>query len=316
MTQAEPTLPDMRTVAVVGASGSLGGSIVEALLDRGVRVRALVRATSDRSRLQALGVTDFAVADLNDPASLQRAMAAEPRADAVIASAAGFSAHSARTKADNSRADVEGYRSLVDAAKAAGVPRFVLISILGCDRAPGVPHFRQKYATEQYLTQAGQPFLSLRAGAFLDRSRDIVPASLGKGEFPDILPGVPMALVYSRDLARYAAQAALDVPASALNQSVDIGSALPATGADVADAFSRVLGRPIRTKPVFSPLLMAAAPLLSAFMPRLRDNLAVMNWLRKGGYVSRDPQKQAQLFGELPSVEEIVARYSRDKKLA
>ena len=305
-----------KRVTVVGGSGTLGGDIVKALLDRGAQVRVMVRATSDRSRLEALGVTDFLVADLNDPASLRQALAAQPRADAVIASAAGFTAHSAKTKADNSRTDTEGYRNLIDATKAAGVPRFVLISILGCDRAPGVPHFSQKFEAETYLAKTGQLYLALRAGAFLDRARDIVPANLAKGVFPDILPGVPMALVYSRDLARYAAQAALDLPDTALNQSVDIGSDVPATGAMVAEAFARVLGRPIVAKPVFSPLVFALAPLLARFQPRLRDNLAVMTWLRKGGYVSQDPQKQKALFGELPTVDEAVARYVRDKGLA
>src|SRR5437868_3023899 len=108
-----------KLVTVVGASGTLGGDIVKALLDRGAKVRAMVRATSNRARLEALGVTDFVVADLNDPASLGRALAVEPRADAVIASAAGFTAHSARTKADNSRTDTEGYRNLVDATRSA-----------------------------------------------------------------------------------------------------------------------------------------------------------------------------------------------------
>ena len=129
------------TVTVVGASGTLGAEIVRALIEKGANVRAMVRATSSRTKLEALGVTDFVVADLNDPASLQRAMSAEPRAEAVVASAAGFTAHSRRTKGDNSQTDTEGYRNLVDAAKNANMPRVVLISILECDKAVGVPHF-------------------------------------------------------------------------------------------------------------------------------------------------------------------------------
>jgi uncharacterized protein YbjT (DUF2867 family) len=305
-----------KTVAVVGASGTLGAHIVEALLAKGARVRAIVRATSNRTKLAALGVTEFIEADLNDRASLQRALETEPRAAAVVASAAGFSAHSAQTKGDNSRTDTDGYRNLVDAAKNVGAPRFILISILECDKAPGVPHFSQKYQTEKYLAEMRQPYLALRAGAFLDRAKDIVPQKVRKGVFPDILPGTPMALVYSRDLARYAAQAALDVPDSALNQCVDIGCDVPATGAMVAAAFTRVLGRPIVAKPVFPRLLFAIMPLLAPLFPRLGDQLAVMRWLRKGGYVSREPQKQKELFGELPTIEETVARYCRDKKLA
>ena len=306
---------DKKVVTVVGASGTLGGYIVEALLQKGARVRAMVRKTSNRAKLEALGVTDFVEGDLNDPASLQRAMTAEPRTSAVVASAAGFTGHSAQTKGDNSRTDTDGYRNLVDAAKNAGVSRFVLISILECDKAPGVPHFYQKYETEIYLAERQQPYLALRAGAFLDRAKDIVPERIRKGIFPDILPGVPMALVYSRDLARYAAQAALDLPASALNQSVDIGCNIPATGALVAAAFTRVLGRPVIAKPVFPRMLFRVMPLVAGFVPRLRDNLAVLAWLRKGGYVSRAPQKQQELFGELPTIEECVGRYCQDKEL-
>jgi uncharacterized protein YbjT (DUF2867 family) len=305
-----------RIVTVVGASGSLGTSIVQALLERGVRVRAMVRATSNRTRLEGLGVTDFVVADLNDLSSLQRLMTSEPRAEAVIASAAGFTVHSRQTKGDNSRTDTEGYRNLADAAKDAGAPRLVLISILECDKAPGVPHFRQKFMTEQYLAEKDQPYLALRAGAFLDRARDVVAAQVAKGFFPDVVPGVAMSMIYSLDLARYAVQAALDAPASALNQSVDVCCEVPATGSMVAAAFTRALGRPVAARPVFSRLALAATPLLALFAPSLRDGIAVLTWIRKGGYVSRDTQKQKDLFGQPPTIDDVVARYCRDKGLA
>lgn len=307
---------ETRTVTVVGASGSLGSVIVRALLEKGARVRAMVRATSNRSRLESLGVTDFVVADLNDPASLRRALSGEPRAEAVVASAAGFSAHTARTKGDNSRTDTEGYRNLVDAAKDAGVPRLVLISILECDKAPGVPHFWQKFVTEKYLAAKGQPYLALRAGAFLDRAQDVVATRVRKGVFPDIVPGVALDMIYTPDLARCAAEAALDVPASALNQSVDICCNVPATGSMVAAAFTRVLGRPVVAKPVFPSLFVAILPLVARVVsPYLRDQIAVLAWLRKGGYVSHERQKQKELFGEPPTIEDSVARYCRDKGL-
>jgi uncharacterized protein YbjT (DUF2867 family) len=234
----------------------------------------------------------------------------------VVASAAGFSAHTAHTKGDNSRTDTEGYRNLVDAAKNAGVPRMVLISILECDKAPEVPHFSQKFVTEKYLAEKRQPYLALRAGAFLDRAQDVVARKVRKGVFPDIVPGVALDMIYSPDLARFAAQAALDVPASALNQSVDVCCDAPATGPMVAAAFTRVLGRPVVAKPVFPSLLVAILPLVARFVPPLlRDQIAVLAWLRKGGYVSHERQKQKDLFGELPTIEDSVTRYCRDKGL-
>jgi uncharacterized protein YbjT (DUF2867 family) len=306
----------MRIVTVVGASGTLGSEIVRTLLKKGAQVRAMVRETSDRTKLKALGVTEFVVADLRDATSLQRALAAEPRADAVIASAAGFTAHSARTKGDNSQTDIEGYRSLVDAAKNSGVPRVIFISILECDKAPDVPHFSQKFVTENYLAEKRQPYLALRAGAFLDRAQDVVAIRVQKGVFPDIVPGVALDMIYSPDLARYAAEAALDLPASVLNQSVDIRCSVPATGPMVAAAFARVLGRSVVAKPVVPPIFVALLPLVAWFVPRLRDQIAVLAWIRKGGYVSHESQKQKELFGELPTIEDSVARYCRDRGLA
>ena len=306
---------ETRIVTVVGASGTLGSEIVRALLEKGARVRAMVRATSNRSKLESLGVTEFVVADLMDATSLQRALTAEPRAEAVVTSAAGFTTHSARTKGDNSRTDTEGYRNLVDAAKNAGVPRVILISILECDKAPDVPHFSQKFVTEKYLAEKRQPYLALRAGAFLDRAQDVVALKVRKGVFPDIVPGVALDMIYSPDLARYAAEAALDLPASALNQSVDIRCNVPATGPMVAAAFTRVLGRQVVAKPVFPPLFVGILPLVAWFVPRLQDQVAVLAWIRRGGYVSHESQKQKDLFGELPTIEDSVARYCRDKGL-
>jgi uncharacterized protein YbjT (DUF2867 family) len=306
---------EIRIVTVVGASGTLGSEIVRALLERGARVRAMVRATSNRTKLESLGVTDFVVADLMDPISLQRALTAEPRADAVVASAAGFTAHTAHTKGDNSRTDAEGYRNLVDAAKNAGVPRVVLISILECDKAPQVPHFSQKFVTEKYLAEKRQPYLALRAGAFLDRAQDVVAPKVRKGVFPDIVPSVALDMIYSPDLARYAAQAALDVPASALNQSLDVCCNVPVTGSMVAAAFTRVVGRPVFAKPFFPTLLVPMLPLVAWLVPALRDQIAVLTWIRQGGYVSHNRQKQKDLFGELPTIEDSVARYCRDKGL-
>jgi uncharacterized protein YbjT (DUF2867 family) len=275
----------------------------------------MVRATSDRTKLEAIGVTEFVVADLRDASSLQRAMTAEPRAEAVIASAAGFSAHSARTKGDNSRADTEGYRDLVDAVKSAGVPRFILISILECDKAPDLPHFSQKLMAEKYLTEQRQPYLALRGGAFLDRAQDVVAPKVRKGVFPDIVPGVALDMIYSPDLARYAAEAALDLPASALNQSVDVCCDVLATGPMVAAAFTRALGRPVVAKPVFPSIVVAMLPLVAWFVPSLRAQAKVLTWIRRGGYISHAKQKQKDLFGELPTIEDSVARYCRDKGL-
>jgi uncharacterized protein YbjT (DUF2867 family) len=302
-----------KIVAVAGATGYLGLKIVQALLTQGTRVKALVRAASDRTRLEALGVSDFAVGDMMDRASLKAALSLEPHADALVASAAGYTRHS---KGDSPDTDTEGYRNLVDASKDAGLRRFVLISILECDKAVDVPHFYRKYLVEEYLKERKLPFIALRAGAFLDQARDMALPRLKEGIYPELFRGIALGMVYTPDLARYAALAATSLPDSALGRSVDIGWESPATGADLAQAFSRVLGKPVDAKPAIPPFAAKVAmPLMGLFNEGLRDMSAMMKWVGTGAYVSRDPQIQKELFGDLPTAEEAVRSYCLDRGL-
>ena len=89
---------DKKIVVLTGATGYLGEKIAKELIAQGANVRAMVRATSNRTNLEKLGVTDFVTGDMMDPASLDKALAQSPKADALVASAAGYTGH---TKGDN-----------------------------------------------------------------------------------------------------------------------------------------------------------------------------------------------------------------------
>jgi len=304
---------NQKVVTVVGATGSLGKKIVQALVAMDVRVRALVRPTSNRKELEKLGVTDFVIGDMLDPASLLKALSADPKTDAIIACAAGYTRH---TKGDNPKIDTEGYRNLVDATKAAGIPRFVLISILECDKAPNVPHFYHKYLVEKYLRGKGQPFIALRAGAFLDQTRDFVLAKIQKGVFPAFVSGAAYGMIYTPDLARYAALAAASIPDNALNAVVDVGWDRPASGTSLALAFSNVLGKTIVAKPAFPPFVTGVMlPLIGLFVSGVKDMHEMIKWIGAGVYTSKNTQKQKELFGDLPTIEEAVKRYCKDRGL-
>ena len=126
----------------------------------GNSVRALVRPGSDAHRLEA-GAT-IALGDVMDPASLDRAMEG---VDGVVTSTPGYTRH---RKGDTAATDTAGNANLIDAAHRAGVRRFVLTSILPCDRTPDVPHFWHKKLAEDRLERLGVPFVALRPRAFVD----------------------------------------------------------------------------------------------------------------------------------------------------
>lgn len=302
-----------KIVILVGATGYLGEKIAKELIAQDAHVRALVRATSNRTKLENLGITDFVTGDLMDPASLEKAFAQSPKADVVVASAAGYTRH---TKGDNPKTDTDGYKNLADAAKAAKMSRFVLLSILECDKAPEVPHFYHKHLTEEYLKEIGQPFIALRAGAFLDQAKDFVLPKVQKGIFPAIVTGVSLGMIYTGDLARYIAMAAINVPDSELGIKVDVGWDKPASGEDISEAFSKVLGEKVVSKPAFPGFVVnIVLPVLGIFNPGIRDMHSMLKWIKTGIYKSKNTQKQKELFSDLPTVEEAVKRYCKDKNL-
>jgi uncharacterized protein YbjT (DUF2867 family) len=269
-------------VLIVGATGYLGGQVLREVLGRGKQVRALVRPGSDTARLPTERV-EIVRGDMLDPATLVPAM---DGVSAIITTAIGYSR---RRETDSLRADTEGNRNLVDAAKNAGVPRFVLLSILACNEARKVPHFWAKKETEDYLEKAGIPFVALRPGAFLGGMW--VKAALEHGQFMAMTPaGVRITYIAPSEVARDLALA-LDEP-RALGKRIDLGSDRPLSGPELAELLGRLLKRKLETPPIRG---------LDA------DMSAMVEFFQIGRYVA-DTRVQAELFGPVPKIEEEARR--------
>lgn len=302
-----------KKVVVAGATGSLGSKIVKALLEQGAAVTAMVRATSNKSKLEEMGVRNFVIGDMMNKESLEEALSPKYGFDAIVASAAGYTRHS---KSDNTKTDTIGYQNLVDATKEAGIPRFVLISILESDKAVTVPHFHNKFLIEKYLAEKQQPFIALRPGAFFDWSEEFMLKRIKKGVMPVFFEGVDYGTIYTPDLARYAAIAATSLPDSELNTTVDVGWSTPVSGKTLAAAFSKVLNKPMKAKPVVpSFVFKTIAPIFAKFSSNMHDMLEMVKWVNTGVYVSKNTERQKKLFGDLPTIQEAVARYCKDKNL-
>jgi uncharacterized protein YbjT (DUF2867 family) len=304
---------DKKKIIVVGATGSLGIKIVKELLAQGAKVTAMVRPTSNRSKLIEMGVNRFVVGDLMDRQSLRSAFTSEHKFDAIVSSAAGYTGH---TKGDNDKTDKIGYQNLVDASKEAGIARFVLISILECDKAVNVPHFHNKQLVEKYLIEKRQPFIALRPGAFLDQTPDFILPKIKKGILPVLFMGVNYGTIYTKDLAKYAATAAVSLPDSELNTIIDVGLGTPVNSETLAKAFETVLNKPIKPKPAFpSFVINVIAPIAAMFNSTIHDLLKMVKWVKTGVYVSKNTEKQRRVFGDLPTIEEAVRRYAKDNNL-
>jgi dihydroflavonol-4-reductase len=118
----------MKPTLITGASGFVGWHVARLVLERGHKVRALVRASSQIPELDLESVTG----DLRDPASLARAVAG---CGLVFHVAADYRLWS-RNPAELYQSNVDGTRNMLSAAKAAGVERFIYTSTVGCIGVP------------------------------------------------------------------------------------------------------------------------------------------------------------------------------------
>jgi dihydroflavonol-4-reductase len=117
---------------VTGGSGFLGSAVVRALIERGVRVRALVRASSPRDNLRGLPC-DVVVGDLSHRESLKAALKDVRYLFHVAADYRLW----ARDPSEIIRANVEGTLNLKREALAAGVERIVYTSSVAALRVAG-----------------------------------------------------------------------------------------------------------------------------------------------------------------------------------
>jgi len=288
-----------RPVLVVGGTGMLGEQVVADLLSRGKQVRALVRPTSDATRLERTGV-EIARGDMMDPASLLDAM---DSADAVVSTAAGYTRHS---KGDTNEIDTIGNRNLADAASRVGVRRFVLTSILTCDQTPQVPHFWHKKLAEDRLEELGVPFVALRPGAFLDMIVRMGGDPFAKRRLMWFgSPKIPLTFVLTQDLAGYLAEA-VDAP-GVDGQRIDIGWDRPVSMQDIAQISGQQLTQQIRVRTIPAGVINAAGAVVGRFSSTVNDMAAMMRWFQTGRYVA-DPSRQREVFGQLPTPEEAIAR--------
>lgn len=178
-----------KTVLVAGATSASGIELVRVLKERGWRVVAMVRASSNTAPLDALGI-DKVVADSMQAERLPDVFAAD-RYDAVV-SLIGTSARDLPKRRNpidvrirgpekmdvNKRPDFIGNRNLIDASKAAGVARFVFVTVIGAGDSDGAVPWGARRGHEDVIALKTQAEDHLRASG-LDWTI-IRPGGLGR----------------------------------------------------------------------------------------------------------------------------------------
>jgi NADH dehydrogenase len=241
-------------ILVVGSTGSVGSQITRTLLDEGRDVRILVRPDSPYQPLADAGA-ELAFGDLKDPPTLPPALA---RVDTVITTATAGSRGGADTP---ETVDLAGNRSLIDAARQAGVRQLIFTSTIAADEASPVPILSAKAATEAYLRDSGVTFTSLASDAIADLLLPLVVGGPALAGHPVTVVGGGWrrhSFIAARDFAAFAV-ASVGHP-DAVNRRVVIGGPEALSLRDVIAIYERVLGHPIPVQTIDPGELLPSLP--------------------------------------------------------
>lgn len=299
-------------VAVIGATGFVGGYLVDALLRDGHDVRALVRPGSEAKVLQP--EPGIVSGDLADTGSLSELVAG---CDAVIYNV-GLLREFPRRGVTFEAAQYQGVVDTVAAMQDAGVRRLLLMSAIGV-KDPGTKYQSTKCRAEQHALASGLDVTVLRPSVIFGDPRGTMEFAtqlyrdMVRPPVPAVsFPGVRMSPVAVRDVA--------DAFVAALSNDDAIGETYELAGPEVLDwptmvkRVSAAAGKRklMLTMPIW--LMRIGATLFDwlPFYPVTRDQLTM---LEEGN--TAPPDALRELIGRSPgpmTAETLnyLSRYSRD----
>jgi uncharacterized protein YbjT (DUF2867 family) len=215
----------MKTIAIIGSSGTNARPWTDAFLAAGWHVRGLVRDPRKIGSQPHLTATTF---DFGDPQSHAPALA-------------GVDVLALISPAQPNQVAWES--ALIAAAQRAAVGSIIKLSVLGAEMAKPISFFARNAAeTEEVLRGSAVPHVILRANGFMQnvlRQR----ATIEAGNFVEPSGATAASRIDIHDLAAVAAAVA-DGPFDGRALTLTGPAAL--TGDEMAATLSGVLGRPVR----------------------------------------------------------------------
>jgi uncharacterized protein YbjT (DUF2867 family) len=253
-------------ILITGGTGFIGRSLVRQLFESGYPVRTLLRPSPRTPRLPKGVPVEVAVVGLGDVRGLRAALR---DVDTVI--------HLAGTEHQGRNAnllgtDIQGTRNLAQAAKDAGVNRFIYLSHIGADRASAFPVHKAKGIAEEHIRKSGVPHTIVRSSivygpedhfttnlANLMRRAFIFFPMSGDGQ-TRIQP------LWVEDLVTCLLWA-MENPET-LNQTYEVGGSEYFTLRQTLEQIMDVIGKRRVLVPMSPPFLRALVVTLETFFPR------------------------------------------------
>jgi len=263
-------------VLVTGATGFVGPAVANAIVDAGHELRVLERKRGAWSKA-GIRCQEAAEGDMTDPDSLRRAVAGRDVVVHLVAIRQGRPEQFQRIM-------IEGTRSLIAAAKEAGVKRFVLMSALGTSEETKdlVPYYNAKWTQEQDLEASGLEYVIFRPSFVFARDGGILPTFRKLARVAPVTPITGKGTqriqpIWIDDVAAYFA-AAVDKPEAA-NRTFELGGPDAVSWNEFWERLKQALGvrRPSMHVPMgFMRLNALVTERLPGNVPLTRDLLKML----------------------------------------
>ncbi|WP_416840905.1 NmrA/HSCARG family protein [Haloferax sp. DFSO52] len=282
-------------ILVAGSTGTQGGSVVDQLLSGKFGeydVYGLTRnANSDAARaLEARGVTVLG-GDLTDAERMRDCCEGM---DAVFCVTTFYEAGT----------DVETEQGVIfaEAAKEAGVERFVLSSVGKADTAP-LAHFASKARVEDRVKELGFDYTIIRPVFFMQNLTRFYGEELAEeGLSVPMSSETPLALLDATDIGKAAAMALAD-PERFVGKTIELAGD-NRTPAEIAAALSTVRGHEITH----------VRPDIDDYRQMVGDEMADMYvWYEEVGY-GVNPIADAEAYGIEPNDLETFLSVSEESR--
>ena len=274
-------------VLVAGGTGFIGSAIVDALLYADFEVGILSRSRPSNPR------TTWVRADVTDPQGLDLKL----RGWDVLVDAVQFPnspIENPRRGNTFERVDYGGTRSLIDAAKPAGVRHFVLISGVNAEQDAPYHWLRFKWLEEQHLVQSGLPYTAFRPSWVYGPGDVSLNRFLGFARFLPFIPIIGngktrIAPVFVNDVAAHVVAASGRGPKSAI---FELGGPEVLTMDDVVKRALQVSGKKrfLFHQPVW---LMKAVATVARLLPGPPLTPDAIDFITMDGLTNNTPVEEA-----------------------
>jgi uncharacterized protein YbjT (DUF2867 family) len=218
--------------AIAGVTGNTGSVVADTLLAQGHPIRVIVRDAARGEPWRARGA-EVAIADLEDPAALTRALRGVDGAYLLTPPRYG-----SPDPVGENRALIA---TLAGAVRDAKVPHVVLLSSIGAQHPDGNGPIQWLHVAEQELAKTGAALTAVRAAYFLENWAGAL-GMVAQGVLPTFLPStVAVPMVATPDIGRVAAGALVEGGRGV--QVIELAGPRDYTPADIAAAAAALAGR-------------------------------------------------------------------------